>query len=52
MGWGDGVLFGTTSGGELGEDGGLGNGGTGQDEGVSVMKGSCSLSWGTSKGGT
>ena len=47
-----GVLIGTTSGGGLGEDGVLGNRGAVQGEGVSVMKGSCSLSWATSKGGT
>ena len=46
------ILIGATSGGGLGEDGVLGNGGTVQGEGVSVMKGSCSLSWGTSTGGT
>ena len=39
-----GVMIGITSGGGLGEDGVLGNGGTGRGEGVSVMKGSCSLS--------
>ena len=38
------ILIGTTSGGGLGEDGLLGNGGTGRGEGVSVMKGSSSLS--------
>ena len=46
------LCLGATSEGELGEDGVLGNGGTGRDGGGSVMKGSCSLSWGTSKGGT
>ena len=39
-----GILIGTTSGGGLGKDGVLGNGGAGRGEGVSVMKGSCSLS--------
>ena len=41
---GCGVLFGTTSSGGVGEDGVLGNGGTGRDGGGSGMKGSCSLS--------